>query len=104
VTIQQGSQEIVLDAEILIATEAIGRTPATVMLHCTISNESSISGEKDEGALIMGFRNEFFTPRHIPERIRGRHSPQADCCRCAWQDRARISNAPRIARELAIRV
>lgn len=51
----------------------------------------------------MGFRNEFFNVRRVPERIRHRASAAIANSACGmWGERARSCEFPRFARELAL--
>ena len=52
----------------------------------------------------MGFRDEFFSSRHVPERIRHRAPPVIlSSAHPTWGERARSCEFPRFARELALR-
>jgi hypothetical protein len=51
----------------------------------------------------MSFRDEFFSARRLPERIRHRTPAAiANSARGIWSDRARSCEFPRFARELAL--
>lgn len=52
----------------------------------------------------MGFRDEFFITRRLPERIRHRATAVIwTSGHGEWNERARSSEFPRFARELALR-